>query len=280
MQNHTFWTLVAILASSLPSTDLLAMDYLENPADFELFDTIRPQSELIFCEKYYFATNKQCFQLKYLIKISNFRLFVTSWLPFQVKFTCICCKSYPLHIQRFAQGRWPAKSTKISKSAHPVAPPQPPRDLGICSSDLQPALEIQAPVPSDLQPSPEIQATSNSTKSASASSFDHQAAAPNQHQLPVSTTRQQHQNQHQLPVSTTRQQDQISISFQLPPPDSSTKPPSASSFHHQAAAPHQPAPSKASSQPAVNSTYLPHPHHGSQVGCYLDILWLFSSIIF
>ena len=53
-----------------------------------------------------------------------------------------------------------------------------------------------------------------------------------------------------------------SISFQLPPPGSSTKLASASS---QAAAPHQPASSKASSQSAVKSTTLPHPHHGSQV---------------
>ena len=79
-------------------------------------------------------------------------------------------------------------------------------------------------------------------------------------------------NQHQLathqPVSSTK----ISISFQLPPPGSSTKSASASSFHHQAAAPHQPASSKATSQPAVNSTSLPHPHHGSQVCCCLDIL--------
>ena len=72
----------------------------------------------------------------------------------------------------------------------------------------------------------------------------------------------------------------ISISFQLPPPGSSTKSASASSLHHQAAAPHQPAYSKASSQPAVNSTTLPHPHHGSQVCCHLDILWLYSSIVF
>ena len=72
----------------------------------------------------------------------------------------------------------------------------------------------------------------------------------------------------------------ISISFQLPPPGSSTKSASASSLHHQAAAPHQPASSKASSQSAVNSTTLPHPHHGSQVFCCLDIQWLYSSIVF
>ena len=125
----------------------------------------------------------------------------------------------------------------------PSGPGQPPRYPDICSSDLEPA--------------PEIQATVCSTKSVSAFSFHHQAAAPNQHQLPVSTTRQQYQT---------------SISFQLPPPDSSTKSASASSSHHQAAAPHQPAFSKASSQPAVNSTSLPHPHHGSQVCCCLDIL--------
>ena len=64
----------------------------------------------------------------------------------------------------------------------------------------------------------EIHTTICSTKSASASSCHHQAAAPNQ--LPVSTTRQQHQ-----------------ISFQFLPPGSSTK--SASSFYQQAAAPNQ-----------------------------------------
>ena len=84
-----------------------------------------------------------------------------------------------------------------------------------------------------------------SKTSKSASSFHHQAAAPNQ--LPVSTTRQQHQISFQfLPpdsstksasASTIRQQHQIS--FQLPPPGSSTKSASASSFHHQAAAPNQ-----------------------------------------
>ena len=60
-------------------------------------------------------------------------------------------------------------------------------------------------------------------------------------------------------ASTTRQQHKIGISFQFPPPGSSTKPVSASSFHHQAAAPCQPASSKASSQSAVNSTML-HTH--------------------
>ena len=67
---------------------------------------------------------------------------------------------------------------------------------------------------------------------------------------------------------------------QLPPPGSSTNSASASSLHHQAAAPHQPASRKTSSQPAVNSTTLPHPHHGSQVCCCLDILWLYSPIVF
>ena len=107
----------------------------------------------------------------------------------------------------------------------PVAPGQPPRDPGICSSDLQPAQEIEV--------------TINSTKSASASGFHHQTAAPNQHQLPASTTRQQHQISISFHFPTTRQQHQISISFQFPPPGSSTKPASASSFHHQTAAPNQ-----------------------------------------
>ena len=117
---------------------------------------------------------------------------------------------------------------------------------------------------------PEIQATICSTKSASeVSSFYHQAAAPNQ--LPVSTTRQQHQISFQFPPpgsstksassSTTRQQHQIS--FQFPPPGSST----TSASLQQGIG----------SQSAVNSTSLPHPHHGSQVCCCLDILWtLFS----
>ena len=62
--------------------------------------------------------------------------------------------------------------------------------------------------------------------------FQPESAAPNQHQLLVSTTRQQHQISFQLSppdsstksasASTTRQQHQISISFQLPPPGSST----------------------------------------------------------
>ena len=128
-------------------------------------------------------------------------------------------------------------TSKISKSGHPSSP--------------WTALEIQE--------------TISNTKSASASSFHHQAAALNQPQLPASTTRQHHQ---------------ISISFQPPQPGSSTNSASASSLHHQAAAPHQPASSKASSQSAVNSTTLPHPHHGSQVYCCLDILWLYSSIVF
>ena len=72
--------------------------------------------------------------------------------------------------------------------------------------------------PAALDSIPEIQAIISSTKSASASSFHHQTAAPNQHQLPASTTRQQHQ---------------ISISFQLPPPDSSTKSASASTTRQQ-----------------------------------------------
>ena len=77
------------------------------------------------------------------------------------------CQPYPLHIQRLTQGRRPAKSakiSKISKSAHPSGP----------------------------WTAPEIQATIINSKSASAFSFHHQAAAPNQHQLPASTTRQQH----------------------------------------------------------------------------------------
>ena len=102
-------------------------------------------------------------------------------------------------------------------------------------------------------------------------------------QLPLSGSSSKNQQNQQIskpqwPLDNPRhpgnhhQQHQISISFQSPPPGSSTKSASASSSHHQAAAPHQPASSKASSQPAVNSTTMPHPHHGSQVCCCLDIL--------
>ena len=81
-------------------------------------------------------------------------------------------------------------------------------------------------------------------KSASAFSSHHVAAATksaNQH-TPVAPGQPpdiQAAAPNQLPASTTRQQHQISISFQLPPPDSSIKSASASSFHHQAAAPNQ-----------------------------------------
>ena len=125
------------------------------------------------------------------------------------------------------------KISKISESAHPSGPWTAPRDPD-SHYQQQISLSFQFPPPG------------SSTKSASASSLHHQAAAPNQHQLP-----------------------------NFPPPGSSTKSASTSSFYHQATAPHQPAPSKATSQPAVNSTSLPHPHHGSQVCCCLDILWLF-----
>ena len=169
-----------------------------------------------------------------------------------------CHKSYPLCIWRSHPGKVISENQQnqqTARTAHtPAAPGQPPRDPGTCSSDLQPAPEIQATISISFQFPP----PSSSTKSAF--SFYHQAAASNQHQLPASTTRQQHK---------------ISISFQLPPPGRSTKPALASSFHHQAAAPHQSASSKASSQPAVDSTSLPHPHHDSQVCCCLDILWLF-----
>ena len=128
---------------------------------------------------------------------------------------------------------------------------------------LDSPLEIQRPVPSDLQPAPEIQPTICSTKSALASSFHHQTAAPNQHQLPP-------------PGRSTK----ISISFQFPPQGSSTKSASAFSLHHQAAAPHHPASSKASNQSAVNS-YFPATPTSWQPGLLLfRYPVIISSIIF
>ena len=74
------------------------------------------------------------------------------------------------------------------------------------------------------------------------------AAAPTQQQLSAYTIRQQQQNQQNQQISTPQQpldspkdpgnhhQQQISFSFQFPPPGSSTKSASASSFHLQAAA--------------------------------------------
>ena len=118
-----------------------------------------------------------------------------------------CRNSYPLHIRRSHPGKAISKTSKL-------------QGLHTSQRPLDSPLEIQASVPviySQPQRSRQLSAT------------------PNHHQLPVSTTRQQHK---------------ISISFQPL---------------------HQPASSKASSQPAVNSTSLVHPHHGIQV-CCLDIL--------
>ena len=135
-----------------------------------------------------------------MIQISNFRLL---W-------------HHDCHFQSSHEGNWkisisfqhhpPVSSTKISKiskSAHSSGPWITPRHPGN-HYQQQISLSFQLPPPS------------NSTKSASASSSHHQAAAPNQHQLPASTTRQQHQ---------------ISISFQFPPPGSSTKSASTSELY-------------------------------------------------
>ena len=92
----------------------------------------------------------------------------------------------------FTQGRRPAKSVKISKSAHPSGP---------WTASWRP-WHLFLVIYSQPQRSRKL------------------SAAPNQHQLSVSTTSQQHQ-----------------ISFQFLPPGSSTK--SASSFYHQAAAPNK-----------------------------------------
>ena len=96
-------------------------------------------------------------------------------------------------------------------------------------------------------------------------SFHHQSAAPNQHQLPP-------------PGSSTKSASASSLHHKATAANQHELP--ASSFHHQTAAPHQPASSKASNQSAVNSTTLPHPHHGSQVCCCLDILCLFLLLYF
>ena len=101
----------------------------------------------------------------------------------------------------------PGKVTsKISKKqwiSTPQWPPASPRDPG---NYLQHQISIS------------FQFLSPGSSTKSASSFYHQVAAPNQ--LPVSTTRQQHQisfqfhhqaaASNQLPVSTTRQQHHIS----------------------------------------------------------------------
>ena len=93
--------------------------------------------------------------------------FFSNWLLPQVVSTLY---------QRFTQRRpWAAKSAN-QQTQRP----------------LDSSLEIQAPVPSDLQPAQRSRQLSGA------------------------------QDQHQLPVSTTRQQHQISISFQFPPPGSST----------------------------------------------------------
>ena len=85
------------------------------------------------------------------------------------------------------------------------------------------------------------------------------SAAPNQHQLPASNHQVAAPNQHQLPAPTTRQQHQNQHQLPVSPPGSSTKSASASSFHHQAAAPHQPAPAR---QPANQLlTLLPYHTH-------------------
>ena len=92
-------------------------------------------------------------------------------------------KSCPLRTKRITQGRLrPAnwqKLAKISKSAHPSGPWTTPRHPGN-QHQHQISISFQLPPPD------------SSTKLASASSFHHQASALNQHQLPVSTTRQQH----------------------------------------------------------------------------------------
>ena len=65
------------------------------------------------------------------------------------------------------------------------------------------------------------------------------SAAPNQHQLTVSTTRQQHQISISFQFPPPGSSTKIGISFQFPPPGNSTKSASASSLHHKAAAPNQ-----------------------------------------
>ena len=74
-----------------------------------------------------------------------------------------------------------SKISKISKSAHPSGPWTAPRDPGNHS------ISFQFPPPgSSTKSAFQLPPPGSSTK------FHHQAAAPNQHQLPASTTRQQH----------------------------------------------------------------------------------------
>ena len=101
-----------------------------------------------------------------------------------------------------------SKISKISESAHPSGPWTTPRDPG-----NYPVINPRFPGINTLQEQSlcisfqysttrqqqqnqhqlfTLQTFGHWEKSASASSFHHQAAAPNQHQLPVPTTRQQH----------------------------------------------------------------------------------------
>ena len=85
----------------------------------------------------------------------------------------------------------PWTASKRSRHVFPVIYSQPQRSRQLSAAPNQ----HQLPPPD------------SSTKSALASSFHHQATVQNQHLLPVSSTRQQHQT---------------SISFQFLPPSSST----------------------------------------------------------
>ena len=115
-------------------------------------------------------------------------------------------KLYPLHTQRLTQGRRPAKPvkiSKISKSAHLSGPWTAQR-----SRQLSAALDFQGSTLQELSHSLKLTLdiytldinildigylhSEHLDIGKISISFHHQAAAPNQHQLPASTTRQQH----------------------------------------------------------------------------------------
>ena len=80
----------------------------------QIFNILQ-QVRLVFCEKYYSATNRQCFQLKYSIKIRNFQ--------------DLCVMSEPLFPVKFAQGQ--------PENQHPL-PASPTSQQHLISISFQP----------------------------------------------------------------------------------------------------------------------------------------------
>ena len=109
----------------------------------------------------------------------------------------VCHESHPLHTQRFHPGKATSKIRKKSANQHtPVAPGQSKRSRQLSAAPIQLTVSTTRqqhqisyqflPPGSSTKISYQFLPPGRSTKSAS--SFYHQAAAPNQ--LPVSTTRQ------------------------------------------------------------------------------------------